>query len=272
MSESNYEIPSMEPVKQARKKAQAAGKRATEFAARGKTLVDELRKALGKRYGETDIPEDTAKARSEFLQAPSQARADIAEQVRGGTIYSPSQQQAIQSAKMASALVPLAGQNLVQSAAMGSLEDMIGAGTRAYQAKVAMQQGLADLAQQSYQNILGEWQARQQAALQRAKEARLSRQLGLAESTTFPDLERQLMEAKIASKRSAGGGTGLGAGGIIGELFSPIQEPTVPEPTESKPSFIPSERMQGNVTGVIHSSEGEWVFDKENQEWVPVIF
>lgn len=149
-------MPDWPQVEQARGTAETAARTAGEFGVRGVTLADELRKALGTRFGETGIPQATAEARAGFLKAPTQIRSDIAQKVGAGTIFSPSQQQAIQSAGLASAMVPLSAANIVQGAALGGLEDMIGAGTRAWQAQVGQKSLEAQLAQTGYQNILNE--------------------------------------------------------------------------------------------------------------------
>jgi len=144
------------PVEQARNTAQGAAATAGEFTTKGITLADELKKALGTRFGESGIPQATAQARSNFMAAPDQVRADLANQVKGGTIFSPSQQQAIMSSKMASALVPLSGANMIQNAAYGGISDMVDAGTRAWQAQTQQKTLEAQLAQANYTNILDE--------------------------------------------------------------------------------------------------------------------
>lgn len=177
-------------VEQARGTAETAARTAGEFGTRGITLADELRKALGTRFGETGIPQATAEARAGFLQAPTQIRSDIAQQVGAGTIYSPSQQQAIQSSRLASAMVPLSAANIIQRGAYGGLEEMIGAGTRAWQSQVGQKNLEAQLAQTGYQNMLNEM-------LSRAAEERAGAEAGRA--AEMHPLDLLMRQAQIAT-------------------------------------------------------------------------
>jgi len=138
----------------ARNTAQTAASEAGAYNTKGITLADELRKALATKYGESGIPTDTAQARSNYMATPDQTRADLASQVKGGTIFSPSQQQAIMSSKLSSALVPLAGANMVNNAAYGGIGEMVDAGTRSWQAATQQKTLEAQMAQQQYENVL----------------------------------------------------------------------------------------------------------------------
>jgi hypothetical protein len=184
----------MEEAEAARQNAEGQSARAVDYNARSFTLADELRKAIGERFQDSPIVQDTAAVRSNFLSAGPQARSEVADLVNSGTILSPNQQQAILGEKRSSALVPLMGQNLMQQAAFGSLDDLISAGTRAFQAQSAQEQGLASLAESSYKNILNE--ILQQAQLDQQEQKRLQ------EEEMFP-LDKLLKQAQIdAANRS----------------------------------------------------------------------
>lgn len=155
-------------VEQARTGAQQAGQTAVDYASKGNTLADELRKAIGERYGQSGIAQDTAKARTDFMASAPQARSQILDMVNAGTILSPTQQNAIMAAKRGSALMPLMGANLVNDAAFGTIEDLINAGTNAWNAKSTAAQGAAGLAQKSYSDMLGEIMSK--AQLEQAQE------------------------------------------------------------------------------------------------------
>jgi hypothetical protein len=186
----------MDPeVTQARQKAEGLQQQAIDFGSKGITLADELRKAIGERYEGSPVVQDISTKRADFLSAGPQARSDVAGLVNQGEILSPSQQQAILAQKQASALVPLMGSNLTQQAMFGTLEDLIGAGTRAFQAQGAQTQGLAGLAQQSYQNILNEMLQSANLEQQRASEGR---------AAELHPLEKLRIQAQTAASNRSG--------------------------------------------------------------------
>lgn len=187
----------MDPnVTAAREEAQSLGTQAVDYASRGNTLADELRKAIGERYAQSSFATDAAKARSDFLSAGPQARSDVAGLVQSGSILSPSQQAAILAAKRGEALIPLTGSNLIQQAVFGTMDDLIGAGTRAWQAQTDRLSGLAGLAQTNYSNLLNEMIQNAQLEQQRREEARAAE--------LFP-LQKQKLQADIASVGRGGG-------------------------------------------------------------------
>ena len=183
----------------ARSSAESAQKTALDYGARGVTLADELKKALGERYEQSGLAQNAATARADFMSSASQGRADVAKMVNEGNIMSPSQIQSILSANRSSALIPLMAANINQEATFGNIDDLVGAGTRAFQAQTAQQQGLAELAQSSYTNLLSE-------LFRRAEEERAS----AAEARTaelFP-LQKQQLEADIANTNAETGSEG----------------------------------------------------------------
>lgn len=190
-------------VDQARGQAQQAAASANAFSAKGNVLADELRKAIGERFGQSGIAQDTAKARTDFMAAAPQARADVLGMVQGGSILSPTQQNAILAAKRGSALMPLMGANLVQDAAFGTMEDLINAGTNAFKAKTQEQQGLASIAQGNYSSLLNE-------LLQRAEEERAAQSMSW--KAEEQDWKRQMqpieMQTAIARLNDIGSGGG----------------------------------------------------------------
>ena len=183
-------------VEAARGQAQAAGKSALDYSTKGMTLADELRKAVGERFAESPIAKQSAEARAGFLSAAPQGRADILSTIQGGTILSPTQQQAILASKRASALAPVMGSNIIQKAAFGTMEDLISAGTNAWNAAATQQQGLAQLAQQSYSSLLNELvtRANQEAA---AKQLGWQGEEAARASELFP-LQKEQLAKNIA--------------------------------------------------------------------------
>jgi len=160
--------------------ADRLGKAAVEYGARGNTLADELRKAVGERFGESNIAQGVAQARGDFLSASSQQREKTAGLVQdGGYMFNPSQIQSMRRADRSAALVPLMGANLMQDITFGSMEDIIGAGTNAWNAQTQNLSGLAQLAQGSASNLMTQIMnqanldsSEAQLAIQQAQEGR----------------------------------------------------------------------------------------------------
>lgn len=175
----------------ARSNAQGAATNALNWQTGGLTLADELRKAIGERFEESDVAKQSATARSNFLAAAPQARADILSLIQGGSILSPTQQNAIMASKRAAALAPVMGTNVLQEAQFGTLEDLINAGTNAWNAQATNARGVADIARQGYSDLLSELVTRQ----------------NLEQSAQKFPLELQQLRASIASTGRGSSGT-----------------------------------------------------------------
>lgn len=195
--------PNWSGVSAARDQATSAATSANDFSAKGNVLVDELRKAVGERFGESGIAKDTATARTDFMAAAPKAREDVLGMVNAGSILSPTQQNAIMAAKRSSALMPLMGANLIQDATFGTMEDIINAGTNAFKAETQNRQGLAQIAQGNYSSLLNE-------LLQKAQEDRANQTMQFAANrdareTAMAPFEQMTAEAKLAQLLSGGG-------------------------------------------------------------------
>jgi hypothetical protein len=161
-------------VDTARDAATQAATTANNFVAGGYTLADELKKAVGERFAQSPIATQAATARSDFMAAAPAARSDVLNMVKGGTILSPTQQNAIIAAKRASALVPVTATNTMQEAAFGTMQDLINAGTNAYNAQTTKLQGAATIAEKSYSDMLNELTTKASIAAQEAQNAKKS--------------------------------------------------------------------------------------------------
>lgn len=202
-------------VDTARTNATNAANTALDYSAKSNTLADELRKAVGERYGESGMAQNTAKARTDFMAAAPQARADVLGMVQGGSILSPTQQNAILAAKRGSALMPLMGQNLVNNAAFGTIEDLINAGTNAWNAKTQAAQGSAQIAQTGYSSLLNE-------LLQKAQEDRAAQTQQWNEQ--LQPLQLEQLKAQIAatnrSNQGGGGSTSYTPVELNGQMYN----------------------------------------------------
>lgn len=181
--------------------ARQAEDTAVSAAAAGNTLSDKLRSAVSERFQESPLARQRGEALSTYITSAPRARADIAEQVKGGTIFNPSQQSALLSARRASDVVPLLSLNDLLQAQFGGMGDIINAGTNAYKEQVGALQGAAQLARQRSDSALAQLYKQADLDLQ-------NRQLRASQAAKAPSA----LETMLAQLLS-GGGTATAAGG-----------------------------------------------------------
>lgn len=230
------------PVNQA---ANQAEDRAVSAAAASNTLGDKLRTAISERFQESPLAKQREGALKTFITSAPNARADIAEQVKGGTIFNPSQQQALIAGRRASDVVPLVSLNDLLQAQFGGMGDLVTAGTNAYKEQVGSLQGAAQLARQRADSALAQLYKTAEFNLEKAK-------VGAANAPSEIEL---LLAQLLGGQQGAAGETGVAG-----------QGPTGPE---SFPTSIPSEDLQQRVTGTINSPGGQYTFNRLIQSWQP---
>lgn len=230
---------SSDQITEAKNTAQSAGQRAIEFGAQSNTLADELRKAIGERYNTSNEAKIGATARSNFLQAAPQARADVMGLINSGNILSPTQQSSILASKRAAALVPVMAANTMDSAAFGTMGDLISAGSNVFNREATRQSGLAQLAQNSYSDLLNNFYKQLGESRQQTAEKRLAE---------MQPLEIAYKQAQInASNRSNPGGGGTATERLTAEKKQLIQEASkLPEATRK--AYILANGYNPNAT------------------------
>lgn len=155
-----------------------ASNKAISFTEQLPDLTQKLREALTTKFS-TANPLFTQResAQQEFLNAPSQARADISKLQEGGTILSPTQQEAIISGRRSAAFAPLSSANLILGSAYGGLENIIGSGVQAFEA--------ASRAQTERANLLNQLRQQEIDRMFKEKELQLSyAKLGTSQANT----------------------------------------------------------------------------------------
>lgn len=231
---------SVKPLEDAANTATSTAMTATASA---NTLPDKLRQAVSERFINSPIQQQRNTAVESFLSSPDKAREFVADKVNNGSILSPTQQASIMSARRASDVIPLVSLNDLLKAQFGGMQDVVGAGTNAYKQQVDTLQGNAKLAQDRYTAGLNKLYKDEDFRLQEERNATEK-----SKSGGGGDIMKSLLALMTGGKGGAGGG------GI---------------PTEAKPTGIPSDGMQERVTGKIHSSDGQWIFNRAMQQWQP---
>lgn len=240
---------SVQPMQQ---KAQQLEERALQTSVSGITLPDKLRAAVSERFQDSPLLKQRDSALSTFMTSPDRAREDVAEKVRGGTILSPTQQQSIISARRAADTVPLVSLNDLLNAQFGSMGEIVNAGTRGYQAQIAADQGAAGLARNQADSAL-------KALFDQAGLELEQQKLDLERSKAAQANQPSAIESLLMTLLGGGGMPGA-EGGVAGSGTGQ---------RESKPTGIPSQDMQGRVTGGIRSGGGQWLFNRTLQTWQP---
>lgn len=149
-------------IEAARTTAQTAGSALGELTAGGYTIGDELKKRVQEAYDyNKDIigPLDTATLA--YTGAPTEARSIFSDPTSERYVFNPFQQEQLVSQYTQGKALPMLALGSILGQRMGRIEDLIGAGTRAYQANTARAQSDFDVKQQLYQNLLNEYQVEQ---------------------------------------------------------------------------------------------------------------
>lgn len=169
----------MEDVNQRFQQADQAAQQAIAMSQSGANLESELRKAVTERFQNSNIASQQATARQDYLNAGTNARAEIADIVKSGSILNPSQQQAIQAAKQSTAAIPLETSSNLMSLLTGGLENAISGGVNAFTGMTKSAIDRAELLQTSAQDFFDRIMD-QRAEARATKEFAINEQLARA--------------------------------------------------------------------------------------------
>lgn len=218
-------------IQEAQKASQGASQNAVNYASAASLLPDKLKQAIQEKLNyNKDIIEQKNRAQSEYFAAPSAAREKYQD------IWNPFQREALVSKARTNAYLPYANMVDIQNQRMGTIADIINAGTGAFGSAVTAAQGGAELARQNWADLI-----------------------------TMADKNVSLRQWQIDNANSGSGGLGLNP---------KTPNETVPEaltPTEEKPKVSESQkqRMLDNPFINWRSAEGQWEYNFEYDDWVP---
>lgn len=146
-------------ITQARETAQSLAAGAGELGAKQFTVGDVLKqKALDAYKSSQDIIKPLDEATTGYLQAPSEARAKYSDPTSENYIFNPFQAEKLTSQYVGQQSLPMLMLSSMLGQRFGRMEDIVGTGTRAFQAQSAAQQAKATQAQNLYTNLLNEYQ------------------------------------------------------------------------------------------------------------------
>src|SRR3990167_7032778 len=119
-------------------------------------VEDVLRQKIIDAYGANqDIVKPLDVATQTYLGSPQAGREKYE------PIFNPFQRENLVSQYIGTEALPMLSLSSILGQRFGRIEDTIGAGTRAFQSKVAADQSRAQTTRQSYQDLLGEYEMQQ---------------------------------------------------------------------------------------------------------------
>lgn len=117
------------------------------------SMPDALKKSIQTAYQDNaDVIGQLDTSTAEYLQAPSEAR------VKFQDIWNPFQRENLVSQYTSNKAIPMMSWSGIYGQRMGRAGDLLTAGVGAYESDVAAKQAAADLAQQTYENALTQYQ------------------------------------------------------------------------------------------------------------------
>lgn len=159
-----------ENITQAREQAQSLATGAGQLASEQFTIGDTLKqKALDAYNANQDIIKPLDVATTDYIQAPSEARAKYVDPESESYVFNPFQAENLVSQYVSQQAIPMLGLSSILGQRFGRVDDIIGAGTRAFQAQTAAEQGRAQQAQGLYQDLLSEYLATEELDIARQK-------------------------------------------------------------------------------------------------------
>jgi type II secretory pathway pseudopilin PulG len=133
--------------------AQNAARAAGQLGSIGGSITDALNQSIQDAYNNNqDIIKGLDTATAGYFQAPSEAR------VKFQDIWNPFQRENLVSQYTTNQSIPMLSYSSLYGQRMGRAGDLLNAGVGAYESDVAARQAAADLAQQTYENALTQYQ------------------------------------------------------------------------------------------------------------------
>lgn len=241
-------------ITQARQNAQSAGQAAATTGSEQFKVEDVLRQKIVNAYNASqDIVKPLDEATSTYLGAPQAGREKYQD------IFNPFQRENLVAQYIGNQSLPMLSLSSLLGQRFGRIEDTIGAGIRGYQAINAAQQAKAELARSLYGDILSEYTTGEQ----------------LKSQALADQLAREKFEWDKANPSGGGGGLeGLislfdSNGNGIPDFWENQQQTSVP--TEPKPVHDPSVSFPESSGVPMRSPKGQWFWDWDSREWIPIV-
>jgi len=208
---------------QAQQGSETAAKDVASISSYAGSMPDALKKSIQTAYQDNaDVIGQLDTSTAEYLQAPSEAR------VKFQDIWNPFQRENLVSQYTSNKAIPMMSWSGIYGQRMGRAGDLLNAGVGAYESDVAAKQAAADLAQQTYENALTQYQLEEDKRRWEAGQA----------AANQPSMLEMLLQQLL---------NGEGAG-EIGDDFE-AETPSQPTPQYNAPvNTSPNLSNTGNIT------------------------
>src|SRR3990167_287497 len=217
------------------------------------TLPDMLKEALDKKFSENNpLIQGREAALKDYMTVAETAPQSVLPENNQGMIFNPLEQAGMIAGRRAGAFAPITSYNTMIGWQQGGIQNIIEKVTKMYEAQARKAALAAEQARQKYQDILA-------LIGDKSEQAKKDR--------TFQEQVRQF---NIEEARK-----GKESGGI--DDFLPLLSLLMGQdqntmPTEPKPTNRPGLGISNPDPNRLYSSpKGEWIFDFNSNDWVPVV-
>ena len=227
--------------------ARTAATRAGEMAVGEVTVGDALRKKIAEVYQDSqDIVQPLDVATSEYVSAPAVAREKYQD------IFNPFAREKLVSQYTGTQALPMLSLSSILGQRFGRIEDLIGAGTRAYSAQALAAQQAAQQQRLGYTDLLSQYGTEQDLRQQAFENEWAIKQL-LGGNITLPSGETIRVPSQVERTLATKTGAGTGAEDVTGLLsqWGLLGDRGVTEP---EPQYSPAEGVGAT------SPQGQWQF------------
>lgn len=245
-------------LQSARTDSQSAVKDYQDSVVKQSTLPDMLQEVLNKKFS-TNNPmyAEREGALKNYMTVAEGAGTSVLPQNNNGMVFSPNEQAGMLAGTRANALAPLTSVNERFGQAYGGIENIISEISNMYSAMVTGKKFNAENKRQSYLDLLEEISAKSQSA------------------QSEREFQEKIRQFNVEQQNKLKGDGSLGDDAIMSILLQALNKPQQEDyaPTEPKPTRIPNviagKGPQKNV--LYRSPNGQWVWDNDSSDWIPVI-
>lgn len=249
-----YNDPGLQTAQQASTQAGQAYQTAVKNAG---TLPDMLYDTLNKKFTENNpLYAQRETALKNYMTVGETAPLDVLPENNQGMVFSPIEQAGMIAGKRADALAPITSLNELIGYQFGGIENIVDRTARMYDA-------LAKAAQVEYENKRNSYRDLLELVGAKASQATTDRD--------FEENVRQFgLEYALNQQKTGESSNNSALEEMLTQLILGAGEENTTTPTEAKPTKVPA-FGNPNPKTLYSSTKGEWVWDNQSYDWVPVI-
>lgn len=243
---------------QAQGASQQASQAYSQAVTNSSTMPDMLKRVLDKKFS-TNNPlyaerEDLYK---NYMNENTAAPMSVLPENNDGMVFSPLAQSQMIEGRRAGALAPITSVNDILGWQIGGIQNTVGEATKMYETLAKAKQFEAERKRQAYEDLLALVESKVAQANSDRDFAENVRQFNVGESNDASGDAMSPFEEALLEKYFGGGET--------------ANAPTEEKPTTKPRSGVDILGRKTTSGRTYHSPQGQWVFDYQSNDWVPVI-